>query len=119
MYFSNFQKIFYDFPTKENQENTLHILTDITANVRVRKQILENITLYDEYDILDGETPELIAEKIYGNPEYHWIIMLVNQRYDYIRDFPMSVGELYDYVVDKYGVEGKDRVHHYEKKMDR
>jgi hypothetical protein len=115
MYFSNFQKIFYDFPTKENQENTLHILTDITANVRVRKQVLENITLYDEYDILDGETPELIAEKIYGNPEYHWIIMLVNQRYDYIRDFPMSVGELYDYVVDKYGVEGKDRVHHYEK----
>jgi len=41
--------------------------------------------------------------------------MLVNQRYDYIGDFPMSVGELYEYVIDKYTLEGKDRVHHYEK----
>lgn len=116
MYFSNFQKIYYDFPVKANQDNSLFVLTDITSNVRVRKEILENITLYDEYDILDGETPELIAEKIYGNAEYHWVIMLVNQRYDYLKDFPMSVGELYEYVNDKYGAAQRDAVHHYEKK---
>lgn len=115
MYFNNFPKIYYDFPVKENQDNSLFILTDITNNVRIRKEVLENVTLYDEYDILDGETPEMIAEKIYGNAEYHWIIMLVNQRYDYLRDFPMSVNELYEYVDDTYGEEGKNDVHHYER----
>ena len=52
MYFNNFQKIYYDFPVKANQDNSLFILTDITSNVRVRKEILENLTLYEEYDIL-------------------------------------------------------------------
>ena len=93
MYFSNFPKIYYDFP-QDDSSTVLQVLTDITANVRVRKQVLENITIYDEYDIQDGETPEIIAEKAYGNAELHWLIMLVNQRYDYLKDFPMTSYEL-------------------------
>jgi hypothetical protein len=115
MYFNSFSKIYYDFPTKENQDNTLHILTDITSNVRIRKEVLENITIYDEYDMLDGETPEMVAEKVYGNPEYHWIIMLVNQRYDYIQDFPITNDELMQLTVDVYGQNRIYDVHHYEK----
>ena len=115
MYFSEFPKIFYDLPIK-GSETTLQVLTDITVNVRVRKEILENITLYDEYDIKDSETPEIIAEKYYGNPEYHWIIMLVNERYDYHNDFPLSSEELYLNSINKYGsVANLDQVHHYEK----
>ena len=114
MYFSQFPKIYYDFP-KDGSNTTLQILTDITTNVRVRKEVLENITLYDEYDILEGETPEMIAEKIYGNPELHWVIMLVNQRYDYLKDFPMSSDELNKYIEDTYGENGYNEIHHYEK----
>ena len=33
-------------------------------------------------DPVDGETPEIVAEKVYGNAEYHWIIMLANDIYD-------------------------------------
>ena len=166
MYFTNFPKIFYDFPsstsvmatdilagedyiisyvgstnftsigastnkigtrfrstgtvggtglvtTNKHQETTLQILTDITTNVRIRKAVLENITLYDEYDIKEGETPEIIAERIYGDPELHWIIMLVNQRYDYLKDFPMSTLELQQHIVYKYGADNVDEVHHY------
>jgi hypothetical protein len=114
MYFSNFPKIYYDF-AQDNTSIALQILTDITTNVRVRKEVLENITLYDEYDMMDGETPEIVAEKVYGNPELHWVIMLVNQRYDYIQDFPMSSLELEQYVKSVYGEENIYNVHHYEK----
>lgn len=114
MYFQNFPKIYYDFPSS-GQNNDLQILTDITTNVRIRKEILENITIYDEYDILEGETPEMIAEKVYGNAELHWIIMLVNQRYDYLKDFPMSSLELDNYIKEKYGEYNIDDIHHYEK----
>jgi len=89
MYFREFPKFLYDFKYG-NRDTRTSIVTDITRNVRVRKEVLENVTLYDEYDIVDGETPEIIAEKIYGNPEYHWIIMLANGRYDYITDFPKN-----------------------------
>lgn len=114
MYFSEFPKIFYDFPQDQTSTN-LQILTDITANVRIRKQILENITLYDEYDIQEGETPEIIAEKVYGNAELHWVIMLANQRYDYLEDFPMTSRELEDLCVEKYGADKLDIIHHYER----
>lgn len=115
MYFKQFPKILYDFPFKAGEDTGLQVLTDITTNVRVRKEILENITLYDEYDIKEGETPEIIAEKVYGNPELHWVIMLVNQRYDYLKDYPMASDELYNFCIDTYGADGLDRVHHYEK----
>lgn len=114
MYFQNFPKIYYDFDTTDN-DRSLKILTDITANVRVRKQILEKITQYEEYDIQEGETPELIAEKFYGNPEYHWIIMLLNERYDYVSDYPINQDELEDYIASVYGAENIYDIHHYEK----
>jgi len=112
MYFKQFPKIFYDFP-QDNTSTTLQILTDITTNVRIRKQILENVTIYDEYDIQEGETPEIVAEKVYGDPELHWVIMLANQRYDYLRDFPMTEYELRQYIANKY--EYPEHVHHYER----
>lgn len=110
MYFANFPKIIYDFDLSNGID--YKIVTDITRNVRVRKQILENITLYDYYDIGEGETPEIISEKIYGTPYYHWVIMLVNQRYDYVNDFPLTQRELDAYIDEKYG-EKKYHVNHY------
>jgi hypothetical protein len=114
MYFSAFPKIYYDF-AQDNTSTSLQILTDITTNVRVRKEVLENITLYDEYDMMDGETPEIVAEKVYGNPELHWVIMLVNQKYNYIQDFPLTNGELYEHCVATYGEDYLEDVHHYER----
>ena len=111
MYFKDFPKFAYDFQIAGKTKVLL--LTDITRNVRFRKEILGKIELYDEYDIQDGETPEIIAEKIYGNANYHWVIMLVNERYDYIADFPMAYSQLTKYVQDKYGVGNEYEVHHY------
>lgn len=102
MYFDKFPKFLYDFDI--NNKRVAYRLTDITHNVRVRKQLLENVSLYDTYDIVEGETPEIIAEKFYGNPEYHWIIMLANNMYDYKTDFPLEYNTLQKYIDDKYAL---------------
>jgi len=94
------------------KETRAYALTDISRNIRFRKEILSSVTAYDSYDIEDGETPEIIAEKIYGNPEYHWIVMLANELYDYRKDFPLTQLQLEKYVDDKYGVNA-DAIHHY------
>lgn len=112
MYFKNLPNILYPFTI--NGQNQYVLLKDITANIRVIKEVLANITLYDEYDMADGETPEIVSEKFYGSPYYHWIIMLVNERFDYIEDFAMPYEKLYDYAVSKYGESGINAVHHYE-----
>lgn len=111
MYFANFPKIVYDFDTTAG--TNYQIVTDISRNVRFRKKILENISLYDYYDIREGETPEIVSEKIYGTPYYHWVIMLANQRYDYINDFPISQLELDALVEQRYGLSKIEHIHHY------
>jgi hypothetical protein len=110
MYFKNFPQFLYEFNV--GGTNKTSVVKDITRNIRFRRDVLANIAVYDEYDIVDGETPEIIAEKIYGNPEYHWIIMLTNDRYDYIEDFPLSEPELVKVISDKYP-ESEYDIHHY------
>lgn len=111
MYFKKFPTIVYPFEI--NGVTTAKKVTDITINTRIIKEILANITAYDEYDIKDGETPEIIAEKAYGSPLYHWVIMITNERFNYLEDFPLSSVDLENYVVEKYGLEGQYQVHHY------
>lgn len=94
------------------KETKAFAMTDITRNIRFRRDILSQITVYDEYDIIDGETPEIIAEKVYGNAQYHWIVMLTNDIYDYKKDFPLTQLALDKFVSDKYG-EDADAVRHY------
>jgi len=111
-YFKNFPSIYYNFIVKG--EDTFFILKDITVNFRVLKRALENVTIYDEYDVVDGETPEIVSQKIYGRSDYHWVIMLFNNRVDYLSEWVMTYDRLEQYCKDKYGEEEIYSVHHYE-----
>lgn len=111
MYFKNFPPIVVDF-SQYGLDKQQYLVTDITTNIRFKQELLSNILFYEEYDIRDGQTPEIISELFYGNPEYHWIIMLVNERYDYINDFPLTQVALEDYISQKYT--NQDDIHHYE-----
>jgi hypothetical protein len=100
MYFKDFPNIYYTYNV--NGKDVLKVVRDITSNVRLRKYILSNITLYDSYDIQEGDTPEIVAAKYYGSSEYHWAIMLANEIYDYREDWPMSQMVLDEYIKTKY-----------------
>jgi hypothetical protein len=109
MYFTLFPKINYLFNISGREH--LRELKDITVNVRARAEILSNIELYELYVIKDGETPEKIANKIYGNPNLHWIIMLVNEKFDLWEDFPLSDNQLEQRVLSLYGPNQRDSQH--------
>lgn len=112
MYFSNFNPILVDFSQRGDQPMK-YLVSDLLQNVRLKADLLANLVYYEEYDINDGDTPEIISEMFYGTPMYHWIIMLVNERFDYINDFPMIPASLEVYIADKYGSAIYD-IHHYE-----
>jgi len=111
MYFDKFPTFLYPF--KINGKKEYKLVKDVTQNVRVRKEILANVTLYDEYDIRDGETPEIIAEHIYGSAQYHWVVMLCNDKYNYVDDFPLPIPELEKHIANKYGSSHMYDTHHY------
>lgn len=92
------------------------VVVDITKRVSTKKEIKENFTLYDEYDIEDGETPEIVSYNLYGTTEYHWIILLLNDIIDPRYDWILSASNLRRYVEDKYGSDDANiyAIHHYE-----
>ena len=107
MYFGNFRKIGYSLDKKYFKS-----VTDLMSRVKIRDGILDNITLYDKYDVKSGETPENIAFKHFGNPDLHWVILLTNNIQDRYYDWPMSESDFELFIKDKYS--NPDGIHHYE-----
>lgn len=104
MYFSNFPQTLYQVnPPRPGEREEFVTLTDITKNVRFKKEILSNITLYDWYLIKEGDSIETTSEKLYGSPHYHWVLMLLNDMYDYRNDFPLESFQFDKYIIEKYG----------------
>ena len=108
MYFDAFPKIYYDSKGQGDPK----VVTNLLRRVAVRTKVRTNTMLYDTYDIKSGETPESIADKLYDDPEKHWIIMLVNDITDRYHDWPMMEQQFNSYVNEKY--DNPDGIHHYE-----
>ena len=108
MYFSKFPKILYDL----KQDGTSKVVTDIFRRIKVREKIKDNISLLDKYDVGEGETPETVAFKVYGDTSYFWIICLMNNIVNRYYDWPLPEFAFQQYVADKYS--NPDGIHHYE-----
>lgn len=102
----------YDFEITPGKERVTYAITDITRNIRFRRDVLANISVYDTYNVVSGETPEILAERFYGDSNLHWVIMLANQRYDYRNDWLMDTPALEKYITEKYN--DPYAIHHYE-----
>ena len=107
MYFKQFPKRLYGFDKKNFKP-----VTDLMIRVKVRDKVMNELSLYNVYDVKNGETPENIAFKHFGDPELHWVILMTNNVTDRYYDWPLSEQQFEDYVKDKYS--NPDGIHHYE-----
>lgn len=82
------------------------IATDIVTRIYLRTDYTDKVSLYYVYPLQDGDTPEIVAAKYYGDPEKHWIIMLINNIFDANFDFPLSYQNFESYLNNKYKTEG-------------
>ena len=60
----------------------------------------------------EGQTPEIIADKLYGDPNLHWIVMYVNNITDRYHQWPMTSAQFLSFINEKYS--DPDGIHHYE-----
>ena len=109
MYFdNNFPVIPYDSVGQGTFKDVTNLLRRVALNAKVKT----NALLYDTYDVKEGETPESVAFNLYGNAEFHWVVMLVNDITDRYHQWPMRYSQFLQYVNDKY--DDVNAVHHYE-----
>ena len=108
MYFNTFPIIPYDSTGDYNFKE----VTNILRRVRLRAKVKTNTLLFDTYDVKEGETPEMIADKLYNDPKLHWVVLMVNDITDRFHQWPMNFSQFNQYVADKY--DDVNGIHHYE-----
>ena len=108
MYFSQFPVIFYDSVGDGESKIVTHLLKRVALHNKTRSVS----ALYDTYDVRNGETPEMISDKYYGDPEYHWVILLVNNITDRYHQWPMNTRQYLAHLAERY--DNVNAIHHYE-----
>jgi len=107
-YFEKFPKGKYS-----NDNITYKQVTDMFKRVKIRDKIINEASLYQEYDVPNGERPEDTAMKHFGDPQYHWVILMTNAGHDGFYDWPLDFRAFESFVYTKYS--NPDAIHHYEK----
>ena len=90
------------------------LLPDTLRRVKLRSGIRSGAFLFDNYDVKDGERPEDIAFKWFGDAEYLWVILMTNNITDRYYQWPLTQVQFQEHLKDKYGAGNEDAVHHYE-----
>lgn len=97
-YFNKFPKLFYSYDDYKTTEK----ITNIVTRFALEQSLKENTSLFYEYEVQDGDTPEIISAKLYGTPERHWIVLMMNDIVDSNYDWPMEYNYLNKYIDQKY-----------------
>jgi hypothetical protein len=98
-YFNYFPQTAYYL---SDDNSSLDIVTNIMSRFSFNATSKDKLVMYYKYDISDGETPEIIADKLYGSPEKHWIILSVNNIKNPQFDWPLRYNDLTKYIDIKY-----------------
>lgn len=98
MYFQKFPYTLYSLDDGKSGQ--------VIQNILLRNKILDtvktNFSLYDEYDIKDGDTPEIVAYKFYGDSNLHWLILHMNDILDPRFDWPLDSQKFEGYITAAY-----------------
>jgi hypothetical protein len=120
MYFKIFPKNSYAFDLKND---SLKTVTNIFTRFKIRSKVLQNSLVFEKYQVQDGESPEIISYKLYGDPKYHWIICMCNDIIDPQFDLPLNSDALEKNIIKKYNLANIDQAtsthHHYELVVDK
>ena len=113
-YFSRFPLFVYDVKNNNNYK----LLPEILRRVKLRATIKSGGMIFDKYDVKEGEKPEDVAYKWFGDAELHWVVLMTNNITDRYYEWPMNQVQFAEFLTDKYGAGSEDAIHHYEVTRD-
>ncbi len=85
-FFKHIPNVNYDFKSDGN----FYHAKDLFRKVSTWSAIQEGISGYSYYRITEGERPDVVASKLYGDSTLYWTFFLVNDNLQDINDWPKS-----------------------------
>jgi len=106
-YFNNFPKIVYNGITSRN----------ILLKASIISEVFNSKGNFYNYIIQDGYRPDMVANDVYKDPKYDWVVYFSNYVVDPYYEWPLSTDDLNKFLTKKYGktvYEIMSTVSHYE-----
>jgi len=98
-------KYFNSLPLIRNKDpfGNIHLLRNLLIRTALIPQLSKNPLLFYEYPTQEGDTPEIIANKYYGDSYRYWIVLYGNpQMLDPQSNWPLTSNQFLTYLQDKY-----------------
>tara|TARA_Y100000356_G_C11191244_1_gene252281 strand:+ start:201 stop:860 length:660 start_codon:yes stop_codon:yes gene_type:complete len=100
---------------KQNRGDERIEVKNLFKRAKLRTDIDQSITAFDFYQIQDNERPDILAQRIYDDPELDWVILVTNNITSIRNQWPLSNNDLYTYCLEKYGSDANMMAtHHFE-----
>ena len=96
-YFSNLPLII-----KAGSNNNSLITTNLLSRSYILPSLLKNVVLFYEYDVKEGDSPENIAYRYYGDVYRYWLILYSNNIIDPQSEWPLNSNDFQRYIFYKY-----------------
>ncbi len=91
------------------------LIKNIYKRAKLRTDVDYAITAFDFKVIKEGDRPDTIADKLYGDPELDWVILITNNIINIRDQWPLSNNDLQSFMLNKYGSQAAIlEPHHYE-----
>ena len=105
------QKYFRNIPNFEyvNRTSDAQNISDYTQvknlfkRAKLREDIFQDLNFFTKYRVLGDDRPDNVAEKIYGDSNLDWVVMLCNNIVNLENEWPLSQDSFNKYLLGKYG----------------
>jgi len=96
-------RFFLKYPQVQyNLQGQKKVLTNIMVRNKIKEILRDDGRIFYGYDLQEGDTPEMIADKYYDDAGLHWIVMMMNTTPDGRWDVGMDYQTFSNYVNEKY-----------------
>ena len=94
-------------------ESDFVVAKNFFRRYKINEDVFQYAVFFKKYTIIDGERPETLAEKAYGDQFLDWVILLTNNMVNAQYDWPRSNYEMYRIVEEEFD-DPYSEINHYE-----
>jgi len=98
-FFANNPKILYEV----SNSNIPVECMDITKRFKLRESVAQKKYILFNYQLREGERPDMVADFYYGDPTLDWLVLITNNIFDPYFEWPLTHTEFTEFVKLKYG----------------
>ena len=89
-YFRRLPNLDYPSLLKDRESNTDFVQTkNLFRRAKIREDLFANFMQFDKYQIIGDERPDNVSEKVYGNSNLDWVVLMSNNIIDNKKNYTL------------------------------